>query len=541
MTGHIQYSLKIELAKKIILLSRVKYIGGVLVPAKIARLMLWAIFSICLLGCSVFNNKELAVNGLSHIEQIKRDGVWLLALPKPQIVRMEYQSDTAKSYSELLCRFRISAEAGSETSERQVIYEGDMGCVEDIQRDLLASITQKQKQKQIESTDVARSALEKLREYVLVNSFKAFSCNREDNTPLPSKIIHAMVSYWGVNDTVYMKSLSVIEQYNSRLRLDISPVKGAEEALANAADIIHYSPQSLPALEDFVKKCESSKLQQRVIKAVDKTLSSIDRDPFSSTRYSLQLEKGRSLPSAFNSEINELVVKIDTATSKFNSVVDYAKSTSAAATNDDEFTTFRSFSNQLALLAEMIELDINSLVLLSREQQINHWSYLERIARASNGAMQLSPLIKASRLNSLALLSDKQDRMNCIGEASHVLSSALKVFQQNPNGFDSSSRVILINKLELADQALANAKCGAVSELDPCKSSQRGTREYFRLATNSILKAISTQTAELDAQSDELSLDDWQLARNIVTAQMLQGVNIGLKAITSDSACALGS
>ena len=490
-------------------------------------------------ACSAVNSYKYARVGSEYLEVINKQGFWLRALPPPDLTRVGYQKERANKFTEALCNSYVSAMHGKSEQKEPQMNNNDKECFETTEQELEEVFKSIDKNTQI--YDPTKETISRLRKHLLVNSYDAFSCVVQPDIALPAALVHAMVSYRKLNDIQLNEAISVINQSKTHLIFDTSHIKTAVSNLSENKQIVVSAYQTLPLLETLATRCAATKIRHSLIGATNSVLSAVEIDPLSVVRFSLQIEKESSLPAAFESKIGELLSRITDTTIRFNNNINLVKTLSHKAEKVDDSRALKALSHQLLLLSELVEFDVNSLVLLSQDQQRLNWQYLEQIAELSNTTRSLSPVMQSTRENTLILTTERLERMQCVARSAHLISSTLDRFYSIAENMSSVDREKLIAAIAHASETLTQKTCSATITPKPCASVKHGKREYFRAATNSIRSAITKQTNELPTLKTTLangfSFDDWKVARNIITAQILQGIDLGIRAINSESSC----
>jgi hypothetical protein len=166
-----------------------------------------------------------------------------------------------------------------------------------------------------------------------------------------------------------------------------------------------------------------------------------------------------------------------------------------------------------------------------------HWTQLERMIPASADTSNVSLALKATRETTLLFSSLEQERLHCLASATKSIARAFGQFNASAQELSTTQQGAIFQEIDAAEHLLRKNRCETYKHISLCAQRARGSREHIRLAFSNIQVAISKQIADLRSKSSTLTPDDWHTFHNVITAQMLLGVELGLKAVTASSSC----
>jgi hypothetical protein len=318
---------------------------------------------------------------------------------------------------------------------------------------------------------------------------------------------------------------------NSRKQEDEQLLLRAEAD--SAAEDVRTSVLLLAALEGYARQCGKKRLREAVASELQTVIGFVSaQDPTIAVSYTL-LEAARELPQAFKVDFATLAAAHQQVS--LRTAARYALGDKVLTWQTGGPSAGRQLGPEIAELTDFLYSDAGNSDHIANLLHRSHWA---NVLQISSGDPLAASLANGARALSANFLSTARTKNSCAASSLLTLSRAMQLVDQGGTGKARDSEIAsLITRAKSMRETLAG--CDRPPDYASCSTAPKGSREYFRMATSSLLGAVDKEVIDLEQVIGSLSQADIQTRRNVITAQFIASLNLLLRSVDSKSACYL--
>lgn len=287
----------------------------------------------------------------------------------------------------------------------------------------------------------------------------------------------------------------------------------------------------LVGLEDEARYCKTAELRGLLAAEIHSAIGYFNaQDPMTAVKYTL-FESGRDIPPAYKADFSEISRQRDEIASRMIGRYELRSKILSWASHGK--ITGQPLVDDLKELTDLMYGEARNSDMIANELYRSHWAHQIQTTGGEPVALSLAQGAKAVSENSLKSVMYKN---SCTGKSLSYLSKAVAQVDDVALSEENIAKTkTLVEKAKLARETLTG--CDRSSEDIFCVSVKPGSREYYRVATSSIISSIDASIANLENTIGSLSSSDIQTKRNIITAKLIAGLRLLLKSVDAPSAC----